>query len=180
MFFFILIDVKTMGLDMYLYIKVYTYPHTLEGLSGDLAEKFHRNITLAMSAMLDLYNANVNIVKDISMTSVNFQIGYWREAIAIHNWFVENVQDGIDDCKEYSVDSEDLKRLRDICKNLLLIYEEIPDEFEYEAETTLPLCIIRNDYDEDYVENLRNTIKIIDIALSIDKPFSDFIYLSSW
>ena len=26
------------------------------------------------------------------------QVGYWRKANQIHNWFVENVQDGEDDC----------------------------------------------------------------------------------
>ena len=30
---------------------------------------------------------------------------YWRKANAIHGWFVKNAQQGIDDCRTYSVDT---------------------------------------------------------------------------
>ena len=30
-------------------------------------------------------------------------VGYWRKQNAIHNWFVENVQDGIDDCDQVTL-----------------------------------------------------------------------------
>ena len=39
------------------------------------------------------------------------EAGYWRKANAIHGWFVDNVQDGMDDCKEYYVSREKLKEL---------------------------------------------------------------------
>ena len=40
-------------------------------------------------------------------------MGYWRKANAVHNWFVDNVQDGNDGCKHYWVSKEDLQKLLD-------------------------------------------------------------------
>ncbi len=36
---------------------------------------------------------------------------YWRKSNQIHQWFVENVQGGKDDCAEYSVSFDQLKLL---------------------------------------------------------------------
>ena len=47
----------------------------------------------------------------------------WRKANHIHAWFVENVQDGNDNCAEYYVTVDDLKRLLDICERII---EECP------------------------------------------------------
>jgi hypothetical protein len=44
---------------------------------------------------------------------------YWRKANAIHRWFVENVQDGVDDCGIYPVEAEDLVKLHDACREVL-------------------------------------------------------------
>ena len=45
-------------------------------------------------------------------------IGYWRKANHIHSWFVENVQNGEDDCGEYYVETEKLQELLDTCKKV--------------------------------------------------------------
>lgn len=48
------------------------------------------------------------------------EVGYWRKANQIHNWFVENVQDGIDDCSYHNeVTKEILEELLDICQRVL-------------------------------------------------------------
>lgn len=44
---------------------------------------------------------------------------YWRKANAIHNWFVANVQGGVDDCGDYDVEVSDLVKLHDACKAVL-------------------------------------------------------------
>ena len=45
----------------------------------------------------------------------NFDFGkevcYWRKSNAIHNWFVNNIQDGKDDCGLYPVSKEKIKEL---------------------------------------------------------------------
>lgn len=47
------------------------------------------------------------------------EVAYWRKANAIHKWFVDNVQDGKDDCREYDVDLDNLEELRGTCVRLL-------------------------------------------------------------
>lgn len=49
------------------------------------------------------------------------EVAYWRKANMIHRWFVNNVCDGEDDCREYYVTLEDIKNLLGICKNILRI-----------------------------------------------------------
>ena len=46
-------------------------------------------------------------------------VGYWRKANHIHKWFVDNVQEGNDDCHEYYVPIEKLHELRDTCFDIL-------------------------------------------------------------
>lgn len=46
-------------------------------------------------------------------------VGYWRKANHIHKWFVDNVQDGNDDCHEYYVPIKKLHELRDTCFDIL-------------------------------------------------------------
>ena len=51
--------------------------------------------------------------------AIETQVAYWRKANAIHGWFVENVQDGDDDCGEYDIEIDTIKELRDVCYNIL-------------------------------------------------------------
>lgn len=54
-------------------------------------------------------------------------VAYWRKSNQIHNWFVENVQNNVDDCGCYSVTKTQLERLLDTCKiinSLNVSYEE--------------------------------------------------------
>lgn len=43
------------------------------------------------------------------------EVGYWRKANAIHRWFVENVQNNVDDCGRYEVSKEQLEELLAAC-----------------------------------------------------------------
>lgn len=52
---------------------------------------------------------------DRAAITISRHCAYWRKANQIHSWFVNNVQDGIDDCREYSVDTDKLRELRDTC-----------------------------------------------------------------
>lgn len=49
------------------------------------------------------------------------EVVYWRKANAIHKWFVDNVQGGVDDCKYYEVTKEHLEELRTKCTEVLLV-----------------------------------------------------------
>lgn len=50
----------------------------------------------------------------------------WRKANQIHNWFVQNVQNGKDECRTYRVTSAQLITLRDTCKKVIDASQLIP------------------------------------------------------
>ena len=58
------------------------------------------------------------------------EIMYWRKANQIHNWFVINVQNKLDDCGNYEVTKEALETLLEQCK---LVEEEFKKAKEVEG-----------------------------------------------
>lgn len=50
---------------------------------------------------------------------VETEVAYWRKANAIHKWFVDNVQDGEDDCRETEIDIGVIREIRDLCLSIL-------------------------------------------------------------
>ena len=56
--------------------------------------------------------------KYYSWESIFEDVGYWRKANAIHKWFVDNVQNGIDDCDYYKVSKEQLEALLSVCEKV--------------------------------------------------------------
>lgn len=137
------------------------------------------------------------------------EVGYWRKANQIHNWFVENIQNGVDDCDYHrEVTEEDLRELLDVCQRVLnsceMVDGQINNGIQYEngkmvpivqdgkfvkdpsiAEELLPSAsgffFGSTDYDEYYVEDLRNTIDIITKILeTTDFDTQMIYYISSW
>jgi len=53
------------------------------------------------------------------ITHIEERVMYWRKANHIHGWFVDNVQDGDDDCREYHVGLEQLRELHGICQKVI-------------------------------------------------------------
>jgi hypothetical protein len=102
------------------------------------------------------------------------EAGYWRKANQIHQWFVENVQDGVDNCSDYYVGSDKLEELLDLCKKVQadnsLAEELLP--------TASGFFFGGTQYDEWYYKDIDNTIQILEEALA-DKG-GDFYYSSSW
>lgn len=91
-----------MGLDMYLEAKRYLWAYP-EG-NPDVA--IAKGISEQFPELATFSDRERDVVKEIVA-----EVAYWRKANAIHNWFVENVQDGEDDCKSYYVDQDKLKEL---------------------------------------------------------------------
>ena len=102
------------------------------------------------------------------------EAGYWRKANAIHKWFVDNVQGGVDDCRDAYVSSEDLQKLLTLCRQV-----EADNSL---AESLLPSAsgffFGGTEYDEWYFKDISNTITILEEALA-DKN-ADYYYSSSW
>lgn len=122
------------------------------------------------------YEENIDIPLD-RLSSVNLHAGYWRKANAIHKWFVDNVQDGVDDCREYHVSYEDLQKLKQLCETILLGNN---NSSESPALQLLPpqsgFFFGSIEIDECYYQDLKDTVNIIS-KLSND---ADFYYRSSW
>ena len=55
----------------------------------------------------------------ISSIEVNERLMTWNGANHIHGWFVDNVQNGKDDGREYRVSTEKLCELLEACENVL-------------------------------------------------------------
>jgi hypothetical protein len=102
-------------------------------------------------------------------------VGYWRKSNQIHQWFVDNCQGGVDDCREAHVSREQLVELRNLCEQVLLA----PATASKALPTTSGFFFGSTEYDEYYFSDLKDTIKIIDRALSVPQEW-DFTYSSSW
>jgi hypothetical protein len=169
-----------MGLDMYLYGERYISSYT-----GDDVTKQAAALTATLDAMDLLHDDNVS--KDhINGFSAKVTLGYWRKAWPIHNWLVENVQNGNDDCGEYRVQDDVLRELLSNCIAVLSAREDpeiahdtawayIPPSDNYESE------ILQNQEEEDYYYyHIQRTATILTHLLTSKFEDYDFYYSSSW
>jgi len=103
-------------------------------------------------------------------------LAYWRKANAIHRWFVDNVQGGVDDCGSYEVTREQLEDLIDLTKKAIETrnFEELlPTQGGFFFGTV--------EYDSWYLENLEETVSQLTKALeTADFEKSTVFYCSSW
>ena len=103
-----------MGLDMYL---------TAERYLWDFGDNNDKEVANAIGKLFPE-------IGDKRVKQVEVEIAYWRKANAIHEWFVKNVQDGVDECQKSYVSHENLQNLLNVCKSVLAN----PDQ----VETLLP------------------------------------------
>lgn len=145
-----------MGLDMYLNAKRFLWHSETE-----LAEKIAGNFP----------GLGDKRVKEITV-----EAAYWRKANAIHKWFVDNVQDGTDDCGNYEVSKEQLGEL------LALIEEVLSnrDQASNKLPTTKGFFFGNTDYDEWYYGDLESTRDMLKDCLDDKWDGWYFEYHSSW
>lgn len=119
--------------------------------------------------------------------SIEYPVGQWRKANQIHNWFVQNVQDGEDNCGRYWVSEEKLKELRFACMKVILVQDNSQDVIERTAEAVgldprSGFFFGGYEYDEWYFGQLQDTVSILD-RIRLSKQLSDgyaIFYSSSW
>lgn len=116
----------------------------------------------------------------------------WRKANHIHKWFVDNVQDGNDNCGTYEVTKEQLEELLNICKrvvdesNFIELnehegYIEDPSIAEELLPRTSGFFFGDIEYDKWYLEDIEHTIKVIeDVLKTINFEKEIIMYSSSW
>ena len=132
-----------------------------------------------------------DVEKKCGWKTIFTEVGYWRKANHIHRWFVENIQDGNDNCDSYEVTKEQLEELLDVCKEVLINSNLIGQENNKYIEdssiarrllpTTSGFFFGSTGYDNWYLEDVKNTIKIIEeIIRTTDFEKEIVIYSSSW
>jgi hypothetical protein len=107
------------------------------------------------------------------------QLAYWRKANEIHQWFVDNVQGGEDECKPHSLDSDKLRELLSVVDIVLTAHNK---ETAEKLLPTQPGFFFGScEYDECYWSDLRRTKKMLEAILSEpDADMAEYVYQSSW
>lgn len=186
-----------MGLDMYLEKKTYVQNWDHNGPEGQ------HQITVQKGGKKH------PAIKPERISEVTEQVAYWRKANAIHRWFVQHVQKGGGDCREYRVERSQLQELKDACDKVLAasklkkgkinngytITAKGKKKFFVEdgeviadpqiAETVLPtekgFFFGSQDYDEYYFEDIKHTSKVIaELLTEPEDHNADFYYRASW
>ena len=170
-----------MGLDMYLQRKYYAknWEHTEDKEKHFITitkENFKENFTEDKEKHFTTITIETAIPTDKIVFITTEEIR-WRKANAIHKWFVDTVQDGVDDCETYCVTNNELK-------SLLSTIEEILEDNSKASKllpTTEGFFFGGTGYNEDYFEKLRFTKTKLSKLLSPNSEHEDnFYYTSSW
>ena len=155
-----------MGLDMYLEARRYVSGYSFN--KEEVKKQFNEIVETV--GMQDIH--------DERFATVAVNVAYWRKANHIHHWFVQNVQDGEDDCGQYRVTREQLMELEELCRKvakdgtLEVAKEVLPtsDGFFFGDST----------YDEYYFEETDRTAKRLGEILDVIPDGDDFYYQASW
>ena len=152
-----------MGLDMYLYKKNYIW-------GGEWVNpEAKQEVIVKTGGEVDKH------IKPERVKYVVEEVAYWRKANAIHKWFVDKCQDGVDDCRNAYVDRETLEELLDLCKQV----KANPDKADELLPTQSGFFFGSTGYDEWYFQDIDNTIEMLEGILS-DETGDEFEYHSSW
>lgn len=164
-----------MGLDMYLHAKKYVSSDVAIDPEGNAYEDILAGAGLSRSDLADsAYNS----------LTVKVQVAYWRKANAIHDWFVKNIQEGVDNCGSYEVSREQLAELSALCDKVLADHD-LAQELLPPAEG---FFFGGTELDEWYFGSLAETRNAIDKLLNPLSPLNAklgwggwyFEYSSSW
>jgi hypothetical protein len=129
------------------------------------------------SVLVKLNGKKHPYINENRISEITEEVMYWRKANHIHKWFVDNVQEGKDDCGTYYVDEEQLQKLKETCEKIL--------KDRNLAESSLPrqggFFFGGTEYDEYYFRDTEDTLKILNEILPMaEGDTGEFYYYSSW
>jgi len=162
-----------MGLDMYLEAERFISNIKTENVGDE--KRTNDELRKALSKVKGFEEIANMRSGDLDYIRIVVEVGYWRKANAIHNWFVENIQEGEDDCGRYLVLREELVKLRGLCEKVL----KNPEKAEDLLPTRRGFFFGPVVYDKWYFGWLKQTMEIIDRALKLPKEW-DIYYEASW
>lgn len=180
-----------MGLDMYLSKKTYVrnWDHTKN------EKKFTISIQKGGKEYKDINHSKITYIEE--------EVMYWRKANQIHNWFVQNVQDGIDKCQMSDVTGENLLELLDVCRtvrdligksqkvsnignnwngeNVIINTYDCEKEVMELLPTSQGFFFGSYEIDDYYLRNVNDTIECIEGLVNEEgKIEGEFYYQASW
>lgn len=149
-----------MGLDMYMRRKTYVGNH-------------HKD---ANKDKLTITGPNPTNIKSERISEITESVAYWRKANAIHRWFVQNVQGGIDDCREYDVTKDQLRELLAIVTKIV----DDPNVASFVLPTQDGFFFGDTNYDDFYLDDIKETKRMLTDILAEDTGGVYYTYQSSW
>jgi len=161
-----------MGLDMYLRASEYVSRNDWHrNEQGELKD----NINPLFNEIVERLEMS-NIIDNTGFAgiSIDFPMGYWRKSNQIHNWFVNELADGVDECQTIIVRREDLETLKELCIEVIAN----PESAEELLPTGSGFFFGSTEYDKYYFADLNDTIGIINRCL--ESKFDYFEYQASW
>ena len=128
---------------------------------------------------LDMYlerrKKKTNNVIDTIINQKYEEVFYWRKAYAINNYF-DNLVNGLENLKKYSVSFEDIRELKNRIVRILndhsLASELLPTQISLLAEDTV--------YDNFYFKKLEDTLKGLKEITEKDFEEYDYFYSAWW
>jgi hypothetical protein len=162
-----------MGLDMYL--EKHTYVQRWDHIPPE--KQFSVTVTRGGKPFTDIKPERVCYVIE--------QVAYWRKANAIHGWFVQNVQGGVDNCEPHFVGRDKLRELLAAVNAALDAFDQRtnPDEI---LPTQSGFFFGNTVYDDFYREDLQDTRRQLEPLLAEDggedgiMSNASYYYRSSW
>lgn len=148
---------------------------------------------LKAEAVLDAAGLSSFTTEDTGGGAVGYRDGkvfvstsclYWRKANAIHSWFVQNCQGGIDECQRSDdIDFEQLAYLRSTCIDALAAYAS--GDLAKAEEILTPVggfYFGGTGVDEWWAAEAQRTVEAIErlVNLAIETGGVTFYYESSW
>lgn len=162
-----------MGLDMYLQKRTYI---------GNQYKKEEQMVTINVPENQEDVLFKVGSIQTKRVSTIIEDVVYWRKANQVHKWFVDNVQDGVDDCGDYYVSRELLEQLIEECIEDLDYINSIEGKDIDEEKLNLPcqagFFFGGTDYDEHYLQDLEETVE--ELTKIVKEEGGEFYYTSSW
>ena len=156
-----------MGLDMYLQAHKTAF-------DSDIFGEERKQL---FDAVVDAANARPFLSNGFAPSiTFNVEVAYWRKANAIHKWFVDTCGGGVDECQEIYVEREQLEELLTLARNAVANPHRVADILPTQGG----FFFGSTDYDEWYMEDMKNTISMLERVLKSVPEGWDFTYRASW
>lgn len=159
-----------MGLDMMLYkaerenITLPEYPSHIPHIFGEQQSEDHEKL------VREYWKATEHVYDNST------EVAYWRKFNGLHNYFVQEIQNGIDQCQYTEVSKEQLELLVELIEESIIDQCPVP-----QLEPTSGFFFGSTDIDEYYWHDMRKTLKMLnEILKETDFEKEMIIYHSSW